>query len=50
MSRARLVITAVVVEERCQARRGTYRGIYRIDQEQRRVTVGGVVPRSDAYR
>jgi mRNA interferase RelE/StbE len=32
------------------ARRGTYRVIYRINQEQRCVTVVGVIRRSDAYR
>ena len=32
------------------ARRGTYRVIYRIDDAERRVTVIGVLPRSDAYR
>lgn len=32
------------------ARRGTYRVIYRIDDVERRVTVVGVLPRSDAYR
>jgi mRNA interferase RelE/StbE len=38
------------LEDRHSARRGTYRVIYRIDDEQRRVTVVGVVRRSDAYR
>ncbi len=37
------------LDDRHSARRGTYRRIYRIDQEQRRVTIVGVVPRSDAY-
>ena len=32
------------------ARRGTYRVIYRIDDVERRVTVVGVLPRSDVYR
>jgi mRNA interferase RelE/StbE len=32
------------------ARRGTYRVIYRINNEQRRVTVVGVIHRSEAYR
>ena len=32
------------------ARRGTYRVIYRIDDAKRRVTVIGVMPRSDVYR
>jgi mRNA-degrading endonuclease RelE of RelBE toxin-antitoxin system len=32
------------------ARRGTYRVIYRIDGEHRRVTVVGVVHRADACR
>ncbi|MFT3871805.1 MAG: type II toxin-antitoxin system RelE/ParE family toxin [Nocardioides sp.] len=36
--------------DRYSARRGTYRVIYRIDDEHRRVTVVGVVHRSDAYR
>lgn len=31
-------------------RRGTYRVIYRIDDEHRRVTVVGVFSRADAYR
>lgn len=38
------------LEDRHSARRGTYRVTYRIDDEQRRVTVVGVVRRSDAYR
>lgn len=38
------------LDDRCSARRGTYRVIYRIDEEQRTVTVVGVFPRSDAYR
>lgn len=32
------------------ARRGTYRVVYRIDDDRRRVTVVAVVPRADAYR
>jgi mRNA-degrading endonuclease RelE of RelBE toxin-antitoxin system len=38
------------LDDRHSARRGTYRVIYRIDEKQRRVTVVGVVRRSDAYR
>ena len=38
------------LDDRHSARRGTYRVIYRIDEERRRVTVVGVVHRSDAYR
>lgn len=38
------------LDDRHSARRGTYRVIYRIDEEQHRVTVVGVVHRSDAYR
>lgn len=38
------------LEDRHSARRGTYRVIYRIKDEQHRVTVVGVVHRSDAYR
>ena len=38
------------LEDRHSARRGTYRVIYRIDDEQRRVTVVGVFSRADAYR
>lgn len=38
------------LEDRHSARRGTHRVIYSIDDEQRRVTVVGVVRRSDAYR
>ncbi len=38
------------LHDRHSARRGTYRVIYRIDEEHRRVTVVGVAPRSDAYR
>lgn len=36
--------------DRHSARRGTYRVIYRIDDELHRVTVVAVVHRSDAYR
>jgi mRNA-degrading endonuclease RelE of RelBE toxin-antitoxin system len=36
--------------DRHSARRGTYRVIYRIDDEHHRVTVVGIVHRSDAYR
>jgi len=35
---------------RHSARRGTYRLLYRIDDELRRVTVVGVLRRPDAYR
>lgn len=38
------------LEDRHSARRGTYRVIYRIDDELRRVTVVAVVRRADAYR
>ncbi|OBF12369.1 type II toxin-antitoxin system RelE/ParE family toxin [Mycobacterium sp. ACS4331] len=38
------------LEDRHSARRGTYRVIYRIDDEHRRVTVVGVFGRADAYR
>jgi mRNA-degrading endonuclease RelE of RelBE toxin-antitoxin system len=38
------------LDDRHSARRGTYRLIYRIDEKRRRVTVVGVVHRSDAYR
>lgn len=38
------------LDDRHSARRGTYRVIYRIDEQQRTVTVFGVFPRSDAYR
>lgn len=38
------------LEDRHSARRGTYRVIYRIDDEQRRVAVVGVFSRKDAYR
>ena len=36
--------------DRHSARRGTYRVIYRIDEEEHTVTVVGVFPRADAYR
>jgi mRNA interferase RelE/StbE len=36
--------------DRHSARRGTYRVIYRIDDQRRRVTVVGVFSRADAYR
>jgi len=36
--------------DRHSARRGTYRVVYRIDEELRRVTVVAVVPRPDSYR
>ena len=38
------------LDDRHSARRGTYRVIYRIDEQQRTVTVLGVFPRSGAYR
>jgi mRNA interferase RelE/StbE len=38
------------LDDRHSARRGTYRVIYRIDDARRRVTVVGVLSRSDAYR
>jgi len=38
------------LDDRHSARRGTYRVIYRISNEKRRVTVVGVIHRSDAYR
>lgn len=37
-------------EDPYSARRGTYRVIYRIDDEHHQVAVVGVVHRSDAYR
>lgn len=36
--------------DRYSARRGTYRVLYRIDEQQREVTVAGVFARADAYR
>lgn len=38
------------LDDRHSARRGTYRVIYRIDDEHRTVTVVAVVHRADAYR
>jgi mRNA-degrading endonuclease RelE of RelBE toxin-antitoxin system len=38
------------LNDRRGARRGTYRVLYRIDDERHRVTVVGVFSRSDAYR
>lgn len=38
------------LDDRHSARRGTYRVIYRIDDERHRVTVVAVVHRADAYR
>ena len=38
------------LDDRYSARRGTYRVLYRIDQQLRRVTVAGVFARADAYR
>ena len=38
------------LDDRHSARRGTYRVVYRIDDELRRVTVVAVVRRADAYR
>lgn len=38
------------LQDRHSARRGTYRVIYRIDDDRHRVTVVGVFNRSDAYR
>jgi len=38
------------LDDRHSARRGTYQVIYRINTEQRCVTVVGVIRRSDAYR
>ena len=38
------------LDDRHSARRGTYRVLYRIDDELQRVTVVGVFRRSDAYR
>lgn len=36
--------------DRFSARRGTYRVIYQVDDEQQRVIVVGVFARADAYR
>jgi mRNA-degrading endonuclease RelE of RelBE toxin-antitoxin system len=38
------------LHDRYSARRGTYRVIYRIDDERYLVSVVGVFPRADAYR
>jgi mRNA interferase RelE/StbE len=38
------------LDDRHSARRGTYRVIYRIDDEQRSVTVLDIAHRRDAYR
>jgi mRNA interferase RelE/StbE len=38
------------LNDRYSARRGTYRVIYRIDDQRQRVTVVGVFSRADAYR
>lgn len=38
------------LDDRYSARRGTYRVIYRIDDDHRQVVVVGVIHRSDAYR
>jgi len=38
------------LDDRHSARRGTYRVIYRIDDQRHIVTVLGVFPRSNAYR
>lgn len=38
------------LNDRHSARRGTYRGLHRIDDEHRHVTVVGVFARADAYR
>lgn len=38
------------LDDRHSARRGTYRVIYRVDDELMRVTVVAVTHRSDAYR
>jgi mRNA interferase RelE/StbE len=38
------------LDDRHSARRGTYRVIYRIDDQHRRATVVGVFSRADAYR
>ena len=38
------------LDDRYSARRGTYRVVYRIDDERRRVIVVGVFSRADAYR
>lgn len=38
------------LDDRHSARRGTYRVIYRIDADRRKVIVLGVLSRADAYR
>ncbi len=38
------------LDDRWSARRGTYRIIYRIDEQEHRVTVIAIASRSDAYR
>lgn len=38
------------LDDRHSARRGTYRVLYRIDEDHHRVEVVGVFARSDAYR
>lgn len=38
------------LDDRYSARRGTYRVLYRIDQQRRTVAVVGVFARADAYR
>jgi mRNA interferase RelE/StbE len=38
------------LDDRMSARRGTYRIIYRVDDDQRVVTVADVAHRKDAYR
>ncbi len=38
------------LDDRHSARRGTYRVLYRIDDERRTVTVVAIVPRAEAYR
>ena len=38
------------LDDRHSARRGTYRVLYRIDEDHHRVEVVGVLARSDAYR
>ncbi len=38
------------LDDRHSARRGTYRVLYRIEEERHRVTVVGVFARADAYR
>jgi mRNA interferase RelE/StbE len=38
------------LHDRHSARRGTYRVLYRIDDDQQVVSILGIVPRRDAYR